>query len=119
MSDLNMVRGNTKEWDAIVKHPATKLPIDLVGTTVRFMAKRSFEDLDADAIIDVSSPGDILIANPTTLGAIHVKIPSSQTLVLENDNVKLWYELRVRIVGNSEWTVERGALYVSPAVILT
>lgn len=117
MSDLEMTRGNTAEWDSIVRHPSTKQPIDLAGATVRFMAKRSMDDLDADAIVDIDTTGGITVGAPTTDGKIHLKIPASDTDALENDRVELDYELRVIITGTSEWTVERGTLIVFPSVI--
>jgi len=113
---LEMVRGDSAEWDVEIFHPVTKQPLNLSGCTIKFAAKRKYSDLDADAIINISSPTEITITPPDSDGKAHIKVPAADTLDLDNVQTKLVYDLQVT-KGSDRWTVDRDSLLVLPEVV--
>jgi hypothetical protein len=119
MDDLKMIRGDTPEWDFTVvypdDHPDAGDPVDITGATIRFMVKKSFDNLDADALINIQTPTDISITDAAN-GKGHMKIPQVQSAALENKKQKLECDLQVE-QGMSKWTVHRGPFLVEPEVV--
>jgi hypothetical protein len=112
---LEMVRGDTAEFDIRVTYPRTNLPVNIDGATIRFMAKHSFEDLDAAAIINITTPTDITITNGAN-GEAHISVPAAQTTSLENKRTRLYTDCQVEKAGK-KWT-GRDVLIVHPEVVM-
>lgn len=107
---LQMVRGDSAEFDFEVKNPKTGAVVDLTGATVTFAAKKALED--TTAVIDISTTsGDISLTAPTQ-GRGHVVIPSASTIPLPNEKQDLPFDLQVKTPGNRTWTVSRGRIEV-------
>ena len=114
MALLEMIRGESAEWDVYVRHPITSLPIDLTDKDLRFMAKREFSD--DDPVIDVSTPSEIYITDPPG-GLAHIKVPWEQTMVLDNEKTRLVYEFEIS-AGSDKSKGDSGYLIVNPEVIV-
>jgi len=59
--DIRMIRGDTLTLDLVVTQDGA--PIDLTGSTMWMTAKLSANDLDVDAVFQVTSPTNITFTN--------------------------------------------------------
>jgi hypothetical protein len=110
--DIEAVRGDTEYYDlAAVRSGA---PVDLTGAAVKiwFTAKRTKDDLDADAVISLNSTDDpaqcVFTNRPAGLFYIHVM--PTDTANVEEDS--LVYDVQVREQSGRVTTVQRGTLHL-------
>ena len=89
---------------------------DLTGATLKFLAKYNITDLDASAVIALTTPTGIVVAAPTT-GVAQVQILTANTSGLTNVETVLHWELQVTSATNS-FTVASGLITVEPAAIV-
>ena len=121
--DLSIVRSDTYIFDVVAKRPdpdtGSLVPIDLTTGKAWFTAKRTLNDLDANAVIQLSTTtsGVILLAAP--LGIVRVTIPPLATTSLPNDPVALQYDIQVSDAAGVVTTIQKGLLMVEPDVTLT
>jgi hypothetical protein len=115
MTKLEMVWGDSAEWDIDITNPRTGLPVPLSGCTVKFMAKLDHDDPDADAIIDATAT----IIPPDTNGKAHVATGTGHTSKIGNELSRLVFDVQVSKSGEGPWTVDRGILTIRPAVVLS
>jgi hypothetical protein len=83
--DLELTRGDDRTWIFEVTREndqGVAQPLDLTDAIVRFTAKRSAADADADAVITKSTDDDISIYDPAT-GVAYVTIRHGDTAGLE------------------------------------
>lgn len=107
---LQMVRGDTAEFDFAVKNPQTGQAVDCSGADAKMGAKAAYED--TSLVIDISTTsGDITWTNAAE-GLGHIVIPSAQTLALPNERQDLQFDIQVASAGGRSWTVARGRIEV-------
>ncbi len=116
---ITMFRGDSLVLEIVVKQ--SDVPTDLTGAKVWFTAKRTLNDLDGSAIIQVSSPADITIdpdqvANP---GKATIVVPASATATLGEAALQLFYDIQVKFSNGRVATVQFGQLLVTPDVTQT
>jgi hypothetical protein len=58
---FEMWRGDTEVFDAAIMVGGS--PVNITGCTLRFTAKRSLQDADADAVFQLVTPTEIVITN--------------------------------------------------------
>jgi len=109
---IEMVKGDSAEFEMSVIDPRTLEPVDLSGATARFMVKENYADDDGDAIISVDTSTGITIA----IDIIHVSVPADATENLDNEISNMFWDLQVES-GSKRWTVGRGTIGIYPEVV--
>lgn len=111
---LRFTHAETYSFNVIVM--ANGVAVNLTGASVFFTAKWKYNDTDADAVFQLSSPsGGIVLTNPAS-GALTVTIPSSATLTLPYYQIRLVYDLLVVELSGERHIPLRGMLVISPNV---
>lgn len=111
--NLKMVRANTFSFDAAVI--LNGAPVDITGGTLSFTAKWSVLDLQANAVITLTSSSGILVTD-AALGEFTVTIPHSATLSLPFHEVNLPYDIQLLDSLGHYYTVLLGNLKVVPNI---
>jgi hypothetical protein len=121
MSLLLIVRGKVTEFDvSVLDGDGNPLDLDTpINIVLRFMAKHSFADANGSAVIDLSTPADIVKADQSTNpGEATIRVPSSATAGLPNTgNTRLVWECQAT-QGSERWVVDAGVAIVTREVIL-
>jgi hypothetical protein len=117
MKALEMVRGDTAEWDITVRDPNTKLPKDITGATITMMVKNDYDDADGSAVASVATGGSGITITNGPLGQAHITFPTNATSGLPNDTLNLVYDIQVTSAAGKKWTVERGPFTIRPEVV--
>jgi hypothetical protein len=76
---FQMWRGDTEAFDAAVT--VASVAVDITGCSLKFTAKRSLSDTDADAVFQIDTPAGIVITNGP-LGLCTVNVASLDTSAL-------------------------------------
>lgn len=110
-SDLELTRGDTRTWAFTIERDGA--PVDLTGSTVRFTAKRSYADADADAVIAKSTDDDVQIFDAAA-GVAWVIVNPTDTSALEAPLSLVW-DLEIDAAGVIS-TPLQGTLEIAPDV---
>ena len=94
-------------------------PIDLTGSTVRFAAKQSLADSDADALISKVSPTGIILNSDPTTGIGEVIVDPEDTEGLLAVVYNLTYNIQVTSPSGQVTTVQEGPLIIVPDATIT
>lgn len=76
---FTMWRGDTEVFDAAIA--VSGVPVDITGCSLKFTAKRSLQDDDADAVFQLDTPTEILITNGPG-GLCQINVASLDTSAL-------------------------------------
>jgi len=110
--DIEAVKGDTEYYDLAAIR--SNLPISLVGLNVKawFTAKRTKEDLDANALISLNSADDPtqIVFTDRPGGLFFVQLVPADTVNIDEDY--LVYDVQVREQDGRVTTVARGKLYL-------
>lgn len=114
---ITIRRGDTNEGRFFVKDKNTALPIDLSSwQKFWFTAKRTLEDADGTALIDLSSPsGGLVVSSPTT-GQVDFKIAPAVTSGLGASELTLFYDFQGKTPAGDIKTLLAGRLKYCPDV---
>lgn len=114
---ITIRRGDTNEGRFFVKDKLTGLPLDLTGwQKFWFTAKRSLEDSDGGAVIDLSSPsGGLVVSSPTT-GQIDFKMAPAVTSGLGALELTFYYDVQGKTPAGEIKTILAGRLKYCPDV---
>lgn len=119
MSNLEMFRGDTKEWLVLAKRDG--IAIDLTGAKVWFTARRGGAG-GSIAFARTSDLGDGITIDPDQVvnrGKATVKLRVDDTAALPPERTALFYDIQVK-QGTDVWTLVAGTLYVNPdATVVT
>lgn len=78
---FQMWRGDTEVFDAAIT--VAGVPVDITGCSLKFTAKRSLSDSDADAVFQLDTPTGILITNgPGGLCQVYVASANTSGLLV-------------------------------------
>lgn len=112
---FEMWRGDTEVFDAAIT--VGGLPVNITGCTLRFTAKRSLQDSDADAIFQRITPTEIVITNGPG-GLCQITVASTDT-ASETQDVRCYCDLQlVDTLGNVS-TTATGTLHIKMDVTRT
>jgi hypothetical protein len=112
MAALTMTRGSTALVTVTVIDGAGAA-LDLTGTTLRFTAKRSLRDAQADAVIAKATGAGITHRSPESGGIADVDIEPADTSGLAPYPIALAYDVEL-VSGADVYATESGTLTVSP-----
>jgi hypothetical protein len=112
MADLAMTRGTTALVTLTLVDGAGAA-LDLTGTTLRFTAKRSLRDAQADAVIAKVTGAGITHRTPQSGGIADVAIAPADTSGLAPHPIALAYDVEL-VSGADVYSTETGTLTVSP-----
>lgn len=110
---LRMNRGDTPIFDIVV----TDINGDAVNLTsayIWFTAKHNFGDTDETAVFQKTVGDGIYLSNPT-LGQMEVQLASVDTEMIV-DKTRLKYDVQIKDISGSIYTVASGLLSVEPDV---
>jgi hypothetical protein len=115
---ISIRRGDTNviPFQAIDRNGRT---MNLTAATVRFVAKQSLADTDADAEISKVSPSGVVIhSDPTTgFGEVIIDPTDTESLLAVVHNFS--YNIQVTESSGSVETVQEGPLIVLPDAVIT
>ena len=110
--DIEAVKGDTEYYD--ISAIRNNVPIDLTGDNVKawFTAKRTKDDLDADALIAIDSEANDaqVVITSRTGGKFYVCLLPENTTDIDEDN--LVYDVQVREEDGRVTTVQNGTLHL-------
>lgn len=119
MADIALYRGDHSFVTfEIVDPDLTNAPINLAGATIYFIVKKSHEDADSTAIINVSSPSGVTIVDITN-GIARANITPAMTLALTNKWHSLVYTAKIKDSAGNIATVSLGSFVVRPTSFTT
>jgi hypothetical protein len=116
MTNLTIIRGDTSEFDHVVSKKDGSGAYDLTGAVLRFMAKRSYKDLDAAAVISEDTAGGGVVITDAAAGKATTSIDAADTASFPDRTVELVWDLQVE-QGGKKFTADRGVLFVEPDVV--
>jgi len=114
--DIRMIRGDTLTLDLVVTQDGA--PIDLTGSTMWMTAKLSANDLDVDAVFQVTSPTNITFTN-AALGMARIQVPPAKTsglTILAGKTLYAFYDIQLQFASGSVHTVDGGAVTIIPDI---
>jgi hypothetical protein len=124
MARLRVDRGDTKEWAGQVTKPdanGVEQPYPIAGSAeIRFTAKRSKRDTDANAVIRKTwLAGAIsgLFVDDPALGKYRVKIDPADTNAIAEET-RLVYDVQLKD-STGTFTIDEGEIVVALDVTLT
>lgn len=110
MPDFEMFRGDSAEFELTVTKDAA--PVNLTGGQLRFSAKRSKDDPDADAVVSKVSTDTAQIEITNAAGGLAtVKMVPADTEDLTEQTV-LFYDVQFKDATNRIFTLATGKLKV-------
>lgn len=109
-----MTRGDTKYLHVRIANADG--PLDLTGKTLRFTAKRSHSNTDAEAVTSKVSGDGIELMEET--GMAEIALDPADTRDLPARLVRLVYDVQLKS-GSEVFTVAAGTLTVNPDVTIT
>ena len=117
-TDLRVTRGTTRTFDIAAKRynpDGSELgPLNLTGATIRFMAKRRYEDDDSKAVLDYAIGSGITVTNAAG-GLATLKISAADTLDADPGKVtKLVYSLEAIEVSGDVNEIAWGEVVIDP-----
>lgn len=117
-SDLRMARGTNRDFaiTAEIEDPDTGVvgPLDLTGSGITFVAKRSLSDLDIDAEITRTVGNGISITDATGGKALLSLIPADTSGLPADEMSVLPYSLEVVTLAGKTYEIAHGSLAVDP-----
>src|SRR6266566_1328665 len=111
MTRLFMFRGDDESFNVAITEADGSTAVNLSGAALRFVAKRRITDLDADAVIDLSTGDGTITLTNEAAGLARLDVPADQTDSLTKDAFLLW-DLQVYDIANKVRTVASGQLLV-------
>jgi len=108
---LEMFRGDDESFDVRVYEVDGVTPVNLTGADLRFTAKRNVTDLDADAVVTLTTAAGTITITNAVLGQARLDVPAVQTNALTRDSILPW-DLQVRDVSNKTRTLASGLLII-------
>ena len=118
MADYSLPRGDSLPLYITVTDQARK-PIDISLAKLWMTAKRQYGDLDAAAVFQISTTsGDIVITDGPN-GLATIVVPASATASLPAQEIRLAYDIQIRMQNGIVQTIERGTLSITPDVTQT
>lgn len=114
MPDLEMYRGNDRVFSLTITR-ADGSPVPLAGASLRFMARLSVSDTDADAVITKTTPTGITVTDASH-GMVDVIIDSADTVSLYAP-CTLIYDVELKEGSNYVSTAAHGVLLVKRTMI--
>lgn len=113
MSERQMYRGDTFVFDVqVVKN---NVPQDITGWTMWFTAKYSYPDQDSQAAVQQSTGDGIAYTFPLA-GKAEITVAPIKTRGFPDGPVTLVYDVQVKDLLGSIFTVDAGTLLVIPDV---
>lgn len=105
---FEMWRGDTEIFDAAIT--VASVAVDITGCSLKFTAKRSLQDLDADAVFQLVTPTEIVITNgPGGLCTINV---ASLDTSAENQAIRCYCDLQLVDTFGNVSTTATGTLLI-------
>lgn len=101
---LTLVRSAGKVWTFDVNQ-------DITGAALRFIVKRSYSDLDVDAVADKAAGSGIEVIDAAA-GTGTFSIDAADTDALPNSSMSLKFELRV-----DDYVVDHGVINLTPGLV--
>jgi hypothetical protein len=111
MTALTMTRGDTAYLDITITHPNPGATLD--GCTLKFTAKRDYNDAQSSAVITKTTSSGITITGDLTAT---VKMLPANTSSLEAGPVMLYWDLELTDATPDTFTVASGTLTINPDV---
>ena len=111
MTRLSMFRGDDESFDVAVVEADGTTPVNLSGATLRFTAKQKINDLDASAVIELSTDEGTITVTDATHGLARLDVPAAQTDLLTRD-LRLVWDLQITDIFSKVRTVATGHLIV-------
>lgn len=108
-----MIRGDDVTFDVEVTDDGDPVPLD-TATSIRFTAKRSLEDADADAVLALSL-GDGITVDVAETHIAHLVIPAASTDQLQAPTYLVW-DIEVTDEDGLIHTVAEGLLHITADV---
>ena len=120
MDNLVIDQGTTEEFDIIVRDSFGNA-VDLTGQTLFMTAKKSFTDLDVDAVFKLDSNGNGITINPAQSVAVNtgqatIKIVPSNTSALSHTVWHLVYDIRRKTAAGDPILVFKGQVIINPSI---
>ena len=106
-----MFRGDDESFDVRVYEVDGVTAVNLSGANLRFTAKQHVTDLDADAVVTLTTAAGTITITNAALGQARLDVPASQTNGLTRDSVLVW-DLQVFDVSNKTRTIGSGLLVI-------
>jgi hypothetical protein len=113
MPDLEMFRGNDRTFTLTVARDGRA--VDLTGATLRWKARKSVKDLDADAVINKATGNGITITDPPN-GIVDLTLLSADTKSLPAP-LALIYEFEVTEASGAVSTPTIGVLLLKRTMV--
>jgi hypothetical protein len=110
---LRMQRGDTPIFDIAVVD-VNGDPLDVSSAYVWFTAKYNYGDLDDDAVFQKTVGNGIFLTN-SAYGEMSIQLDSSDTAAIL-DKTRLKYDVQIKDISGSVYTVATGLLSVEPDV---
>jgi len=118
MTRLFMFRGDDESFNVAITEADGSTAVNLSGAALRFVAKRRITDLDADAVIDLSTGNSTITVTNEAAGLARLDVPAGQTNDLTKDAFLLW-DLQITDISDKVRTVASGDLIVKRDVTRT
>lgn len=115
-TNLESVAGDTFFFHMYVFNQGVQ--VDITGATVKFTAKRHATDLDAAAVVQLSTGGNGITLSDPVNGVIDVIVPPEATAALGSDAIRLLWDAQLT-KGGATYTFASGQWLVRPAITLT
>lgn len=120
MAKFTFKRGDTIKLTTQILG-ANGAPLDLTGAKVWWTMKRSFSDLDASAIAQVTTvsstpPGGGITVTNAAEGRIAIKCPAEATSELTAATHEFVYDIQVKDAVGDIATAETGEIKIEPDV---
>ncbi len=110
--NLTTYRGDTFAFEVTVTNAGN--PINVTGYDFRMTAKYAVSDPDSNAVFSITSPGNILLTNPS-VGLVTVVVPSTATSSLKTGQTyRLQYDIQMYDNPGVVYTVASGILHILP-----
>lgn len=117
-TSLDMVRGDTKQWDLTFTDAAGGA-LDLSAITIWFTVKDKVSDTDAQALFQLHSPNHG-IANISAVGgtARITVLPSHTAALTSKRNNQAYYDIQIVDGSGRVYTVADGTITIYPDVTI-
>jgi hypothetical protein len=112
MAEYQLFRGDSLELFLNVTIPGpghTRPPVDITGCTLWMTCKRKREDLDADAIFQVSTSGGQIVITDGPNGKATIVVPAAATVNLVQEE-RFFYDIQLRSASGVVRTIESGII---------
>jgi hypothetical protein len=121
-NDIEMTRGDSATFDLTLIEPdpdPDPVPLNLTGCDLRFTAKYSPDDTDAQAVFSVTNGvGDAISSAVPASGVALIELSPSHTSSMPQ-GARLYYDVQIKKQNSKTYTVASGRLNVRADITRT